>query len=260
MTKRILLPVIAFSALLFNACGDKGDDVSYDVIAPGDECIHGGLRVTVNDEIFVTCNGDSDTSITTEFVNYGEDGNPCVGSAMRMTIQVKGEAPTVAWNCNAPSENDLANVDPDVLGLFISESGLPANDEEVEQIFLCDDNVPQEIVDQSKSSVKHTLYCAAQILAQATISEQVRPAVRCLADRDAERRRCNAINEREDGTPIDLCEEDNFAEADACLATLPTREECYDLVEDDALDELDILGSVYFLRVYTTCDEPFMPL
>lgn len=94
----LVFSVLGLSAAL-SACGDKGDKVSLEPIAAGEECATGGTAVVVNGERLVACN-DVPNPITIEAVVAGADGNPCVGNATKITYaQAEGE-PVVSWSCN----------------------------------------------------------------------------------------------------------------------------------------------------------------
>lgn len=89
--------------LFVGACDDDGDDVTVESIAPGTECIGGGLRITIDGVAHVACTGDSSSSVLTESVAFGASGNPCPGPALRITVAQPPAAPTVAWVCdNSP--------------------------------------------------------------------------------------------------------------------------------------------------------------
>src|SRR5699024_12660840 len=93
-----------------SACNDGGDDVHIDAVAPGKDCAEGGLKITVNGTSHLTCNGEknADPSFSSEHIAFGEEGNPCSGDALRITLKEEGKEPAVSWSCNA----DITTVNP----------------------------------------------------------------------------------------------------------------------------------------------------
>lgn len=95
------LGIVALGATVA-ACG--GDDVSISPIAPGDECVDGGLRITVNGKSEISCSGDPNASTRAEPIAYGAEGNPCSGPAVRYTFAHGSGTPEVAWVCDQNPE------------------------------------------------------------------------------------------------------------------------------------------------------------
>lgn len=98
---------VVASALAISACGGGGDSVSIRGIEPGPICPAGGTEFIINDESHITCK-DSET-ISVVQVARGEDGNPCVQGALKVTISEPGKTPIESWVCNELSADALPN-------------------------------------------------------------------------------------------------------------------------------------------------------
>lgn len=243
----------ALTALTLSACGDKGDEVSYEAIAPGDECQHGGLRLIINDVAHVHCSGDPDTLVTTTHVSAGANGNPCFGDALHMEIQKRGAPTQEAWVCEDGSDELLAQVDPLVVQAY--EFFLLPSESTIERNFACySENEGREarIAFQLEQRQKQ-LRCAAPLLMQISFDDS-RAALECYLEQESALRACDEIDTREDGTPIDFCNNSNYDEAQACREAVP---------DSDCVDQIDEQTSITFqfsifamLQSFSIC--PFM--
>lgn len=243
----------ALTALTLSACGDKGDEVSYEAIAPGDECQHGGLRLIINDVAHVHCSGDPDTLVTTTHVSAGANGNPCFGDALHMEIQKRGAPTQEAWVCEDGSDELLAQVDPLVVQAY--EFFLLPSESTIERNFACySENEGREarIAFQLEQRQKQ-LRCAAPLLMQISFDDS-RAALECYLEQESALRACDEIDTREDGTPIDFCNNSNYDEAQACREAVP---------DSDCVDQIDEQTSITWqfsifamLQSFSVC--PFM--
>lgn len=93
------LGVLTMSSTLV-ACG-KGDDVKMTPLAPGSECLQGGVELTVNGTSYLACSGQDAPVIKGETFAFGEGENPCDGNGVRFTILQKAKDPVIAWSCDA---------------------------------------------------------------------------------------------------------------------------------------------------------------
>lgn len=85
------------SAVAGSACGGEGDTVSMRPVEPGPVCPSGGMELIINDESHITCEDAQDVTIVK--VEAGEDGNPCLQSALKVTISEPGKDNLISWVC-----------------------------------------------------------------------------------------------------------------------------------------------------------------
>ena len=246
---------VASTALAASACGKDGDEVSYEAIAPGAECVAGGVRITINGDAHVTCNGDPNSTSTTEHIARGEAGNPCSGDALRVTVQTQGQSPAVAWVCGEATDRDIADADPDFLRLYQLEEFFFL--ESIDNELICDpDETHGAYLALMTQMHSQHMRCVAQVVGDVTISPLMTEYVECQIAKQEAERACDNISVREDGTPIDFCAgENNWDESDDCYDSLPHVSCWGDLSpeEEDTLDvEFDALG-FFFWVAHSSC-------
>lgn len=94
---------LVLSAWSFSGCGEE--EVSIENLAPGEECISGGVQITRDGKVSIECIGDPDIAV--EYFAANEGGNPCFGSAMLTSDRTSGEL-VETWTCRTVSVEELS--------------------------------------------------------------------------------------------------------------------------------------------------------
>ena len=254
---KALIKIIALSALaaVLGACNDSdaGDQVSVDVIGPGSECVHGGMRITVNDESHLTCNGDPSTSTTSESVAFGVDGNPCRTSAVRITIHSAGADAVQAWVCQEFDDSIVTeSVEPFVrfLRTLYRAELMPT-----EAALACEDdpNKPSAIVmtqllEDYYVSIDAYSRCMVRYFDHPFFSDEFRHYISCSAESYERHFACTMPEVDANGDPFDYCAEDDSdvvnAAVRACRDALVPSPGCENVDPDDFEDESAIFQAL----------------
>lgn len=109
MKPKVIKPSTLFTIFLaascFAACGDDDAEVTTETLAPGEDCLGDGTRVTVDGEVSIICNGDPNR--LEETVSAGSPGNPCVWNATKVTSRSATGALSTEWYCDTPAVEEL---------------------------------------------------------------------------------------------------------------------------------------------------------
>lgn len=98
--------LMGLAAALIAAGCDGGSSIDIMEEPPGDNCATGGFRIETDGQVFYSC----DEAVTVEDVAAGEDGNTCVGDAVRVTFPSESGAARVVYVCQTLGEADPEDV------------------------------------------------------------------------------------------------------------------------------------------------------
>lgn len=99
--KRPYVLLLSSVFALLAACSDDGSPAAghaarIELEPPGENCLEGGLRVTVGEEVRYACDGDP-SELEIVRLPEGAEGNPCPGVALAVTL--RGHEPSLTHVC-----------------------------------------------------------------------------------------------------------------------------------------------------------------
>ena len=208
-----LLAVPILLAANFAACGGSGDDVNIESIAPGSECAEGGLRVFVNGEPFVSCNGESgdgSSGLTAEPVARGVDGNPCFNDAVRFTFNTDA-GPQSAWVCKE-LDDSVFNEDNEAFIIVASAESPSQITIEQRELECIDPSVDPTVVlrkaelERKKLNVAAAMRCAASVYDSFDLEQDEVDSIECYASFLTLHNDCVNLTRDDEGNPVSACD------------------------------------------------------
>lgn len=251
-----VLSFLGVFSLIAGACTEdtRGDKISLEVVEPDAECVNGGLRISINGNAELTCNGDAHSNIQSEHFGFGEGDNTCLSDAVRLTTRDAQGGTTTSWICEKGVDEDLARVDEDLLLYYRAEFSTAPD-----LLALDVSCAGTESIRTARGlyalGQKQHLRCAATLLAELPVTEATQDYVSCRAAAQRVEDACALVDQRQDGSPMDLCYEDNEYERNLCL-TDNVVEPCGQDLNNDEWLEISGLDTVFW-NIAEVCNPYF---
>ena len=250
----LALPLLLSASLA--ACGDDGDDVKMEVIAPGEECAEGGFRVFVDGEAFVSCTQDGQGGVTAENLPAGADANSCIGEAILFTIHTE-EGAQQSLVCkdlddSVFNENNrtFANVIRTVFETIMAQNAVQ------NECYNSDSGINELYQDLMERHLDTFERCAASVYNSFEHTSDLQEYLECGQTAEQGRLGCVSVAQDAEGNPIDVCDdlEYNNAYSECASEFNADAAACAEEFPEQAMQ-----AQVFAMFTQATCMQYLMP-